>query len=253
MNNNQIQTKIQIQTQKTKKEKLSIVIPVYNEKNTVEKLLDVLINIDLGSLAREIIIVDDCSTDGTRDILKKIENTELKIFYKDKNEGKGSAVITGLKESTGDYVIIQDADLEYDPNEYESLLAPLLEEKCDVVYGSRFTGNGPHRVLYYWHYLGNKALTTFSNMMTNMNLTDMETCYKVFNRKAVDSIKDKLSSKRFGIEPEITALISKNKLIVYEVGISYFGRTYEEGKKIGWRDGFAALYYIIKYNLFSRK
>jgi len=227
---------------------LSVVIPVYNEKDTIAKILDAVEKVDLPELDKEIIIVDDCSTDGTREILEKIAGKH-KVFFKDKNEGKGSAVRQGFLLSSGDFIIVQDADLEYNPNEYANLLRPLTEGKADVVYGSRFVGDKPHRVLYFWHYAGNKFLTVFSNIFTNLNLSDMETCYKAFNRFALDKIKHKLTANRFGIEPEITALVAKNKFRVYEVGISYFGRTYEEGKKIGWKDGVSAIYYVLKFNL----
>ncbi len=233
--------------------KLSIIIPVYNEKNTILEILKRVEAVNLPDIRKEIIIIDDKSNDGTVDILKSVEN-KFKVIFKEKNQGKGSAVIAGFKESTGDLIIIQDADLEYDPNEYREVLDPIIKGSADVVYGSRFISNKPHRVLYFWHSVGNKLLTLFSNMLTNLTLTDMETCYKAFNRKALDSVKDKLTSTKFGIEPEITALISKNKsLRIYEVGISYFGRTYEEGKKINWKDGFTAIWSIIKFNLFYRR
>jgi glycosyltransferase involved in cell wall biosynthesis len=234
------------------KKVLSVIIPVYNEKNTIIELLDLVEKVDLAGIKKEIIIIDDCSTDGTVEILKKLSN-KYKIFFKEKNEGKGSALRQGFLLSTGDFILVQDADLEYDPVEYPVLLEPLIKDKADVVYGSRFMGNRPHRVLYFWHYLGNRFLTLLSNIFTNLNLSDMETCYKVFNRKALDKIKDKLTSKRFGIEPEMSALIARNNLRIYEVGISYFGRTYQEGKKIGWKDGFSAIWSIIKFNLIIRK
>ena len=233
--------------------KLSIIISVYNEKNTILEILKRVETVNLPDVCKEIIIIDDKSNDGTVDILKSIEN-KFKVIFKEKNQGKGSAVITGFKEATGDLIIIQDADLEYDPNEYKEVLDPIIKGSADVVYGSRFISNKPHRVLYFWHSVGNKLLTLFSNMLTNLTLTDMETCYKAFNRKALDSIKDKLTSTKFGIEPEITAFIAKNKnLRIYEVGISYFGRTYEDGKKINWKDGFTAIWSIIKFNLFYRR
>jgi glycosyltransferase involved in cell wall biosynthesis len=198
---------------------------------------------------KEIIIVDDCSTDGTKEILaQKIEPLVDKIVYHEKNKGKGAALRTGISNVTGDIVIIQDADLEYNPKEYTILLEPFLEGKADVVYGSRFMGGKPHRVLYYWHSLGNIFLTTLSNMFTNINLTDMETCYKVFKREIIQSIK--IEESRFGFEPEITAKIAKLRCNIYEVGISYCGRTYKEGKKISWKDGIHAIYCILKYNIF---
>ena len=230
--------------------KLSIIIPVYNEKNTINKLLKLVESVELPDIEKEIIIIDDKSTDGTRDILKMLTD-QYKVILKDENGGKGSAITLGFKEATGDILIIQDADLEYDPKEYIDVLSPILENKADVVYGSRFISSKPHRVLYFWHSVGDRVLTTFSNMLTNLTLTDMETCYKAFNRQAIDYLKDRLSAQKFGIEPQITALVSKGKFRIYEVGISYYGRTYEEGKKINWKDGIAAFWHIIKYNLFK--
>lgn len=229
--------------------KISIIVPCFNEKDTIKKIIK-LVN-DSPVPNKEIIIVDDFSNDGTREILEqKIEKLVDKIIYHKKNKGKGAALRTGVEQVTGDFVIIQDADLEYNPLEYPLLLQPLLEGKADVVYGSRFMGGKPHRVLYYWHSVANKFLTTLSNMFTNLNLTDMETCYKVFKREIIQSIK--IEEDRFGFEPEITAKIAKMKCRIFEVGISYSGRTYLEGKKINWKDGFSALRCIIKYNIFRR-
>lgn len=226
---------------------LSIVIPVYNEEKTISAVLDAVNLVDIGEIKKEIIVVDDCSKDGTQDVLKTYQNKPgFKVFFHEKNKGKGAAVKLGFSKSTGDYVIIQDADLEYNPNEYRELISPLVENKADVVYGSRFVGDKPHRVLFFWHYLGNKFLTTLSNIFTNLNLTDMETCYKVFTKQALAKILPHLKSQRFGIEPEITGIVSELNLRIYEVGISYSGRTYEEGKKINWKDGVSAVWTIIK-------
>lgn len=226
--------------------KLSIVIPCYNELHTIE---DIIRAVKASPIAdKEIIIVDDFSTDGTRDLLKtKVESQVNVIVYHDKNRGKGAALRTGFQKATGDVVVVQDADLEYDPQEYPILMEPILKNKADVVFGSRFMGGQPHRVVYYWHSLGNKFLTLLSNMFTNINLTDMETCYKMFRREVIQSIN--IEEERFGFEPEITAKVARGGYRIYEVGISYFGRTYAEGKKIGWRDGFRAIYAIVKYNL----
>ena len=227
--------------------KLSIVIPCYNEAATIETIIGAVR--DSPYNPKEIIVVDDCSSDGTREILQRLQNKVDKILYHDVNRGKGAALQTGFREATGDFVIIQDADLEYDPAEYQKVIQPMLEGKADAVYGSRFIGSEPHRVLYFWHRVGNGLLTLFSNMCTNLNLTDMETCYKAFRRELIQSIE--IKEKRFGFEPEITAKLAKRRCRIYEVGISYSGRTYEEGKKIGWKDGFRALYCILKYRFWN--
>jgi glycosyltransferase involved in cell wall biosynthesis len=227
-------------------QKLSIVMPVYNEKDTVEKIISRVMSVDVG-LEKELVIVDDFSQDGTRDILAKLNDPRIKVFFHPENLGKGSALQTGFSKAAGDIVLVQDADLEYDPDEYPVLLHPILDGRADVVYGSRFL-SGPHRVLFFWHSVGNKLLTTFSNMLSNLNLTDMETCYKVFKKSVLDRIK--LKSKRFGFEPEVTIKISKMKVRIYEVPISYSGRDYSEGKKIGWKDGFAAIFHLIRYKFF---
>ena len=226
--------------------KLSIVIPVYNEAATISKIVDLVRSVDVG-MEKEILLVDDCSRDGTRDVLETMgmECAELKVLFHEVNQGKGAALRTGFTAATGDVVLIQDADLEYDPKEYPRLLQPIVDGHADVVYGSRFLGGGAHRVVFYWHYLGNMLLTTLSNMTTNLNLTDMEVCYKVFKREVIQSIP--LKENRFGFEVEITAKIAKRKLKIYEVPISYYGRDYSEGKKIGWKDGFSALRCIVKY------
>ncbi|MBU4347932.1 glycosyltransferase family 2 protein [Patescibacteria group bacterium] len=230
--------------------KLSIIIPAYNEKNTIRNILDQVKKVDIGKLEKEIIVIDDGSKDGTRDILKTIP--DIKYIFHKKNQGKGGAIKTGFCAATGDIVLIQDADLEYDPNEYSRLLSPIVSGRADVVFGSRFVGGDPHRVLYVVHYIANRFLTFLSNIFTSLNLTDMETCYKVFRKEVIDSFKDKLKSKRFGIEPELTARIAKGKWRIYEVGISYYGRTYKEGKKINWKDGIAAIWHIIYFNIFIK-
>jgi len=229
--------------------KLSIVIPAYNEKNTIEEILKRIKAVDLNGLEKEIIVVDDGSKDGTRDILKKIQG--IKYIFHDKNLGKGGAIKTGFKSATGDILIIQDADLEYDPQDYNKLLKPILIGRADVVYGSRFLTSEPKRVMLVWHFLGNMFLTLLSDLLTGLTLTDMETCYKVFRKEVTDSFKDKLKSQRFGIEPELTARVGKGSWRVYEVGISYYGRSYEEGKKINWVDGFAAIWHVLRFNLFN--
>ncbi|MEY3660457.1 MAG: glycosyltransferase family 2 protein [Pseudohongiellaceae bacterium] len=226
--------------------KLSIVIPCYNEQHTIAALVAAVVAAPYPD--KEIIIVDDCSRDGTHAELAKLQDRVARVIYHEVNQGKGAALRTGFRHATGDVVIIQDADLEYDPSEYGQLVQPIAEGKADVVYGSRFLGGGPHRVVFFWHRVGNGVLTLLSNMFTNLNLTDMETCYKVFRREVIQSIP--LEENRFGFEPEITAKLAKRNLRIFEVGISYHGRSYAEGKKIGWKDGFRALYCILKYNLF---
>ncbi|MFT6245866.1 MAG: glycosyltransferase involved in cell wall biosynthesis [Salibacteraceae bacterium] len=236
---------------------LSIIIPAFNEEKTIHFILDKVKAVELnGGLAKQVIIVNDCSSDDTKGAVEKYisANSELNItYYEHKvNKGKGAALHTGIKKAEGDLLIIQDADLEYDPEEYNDLLKPMLGGHADVVYGSRFLGGNPHRILFYWHSIGNKLLTRWSNRFTNLNLTDMETCYKLFKTEIIQEMR--LNENRFGFEPEITAKISRIKNIrIYEVGISYYGRTYEEGKKIGWKDGFRALWCITKYGLFKAK
>ena len=229
--------------------KLSIIIPCYNEINTIEELIE---RVQASSVeSKEIIIIDDFSTDGTREFLNTLEDDSIKLIFNTQNLGKGAAISKGIQFATGDISIIQDADLEYDPNEYEQIIMPIVLNKADVVFGSRFQGAQPHRVVYFWHRVGNGLLTLLSNILTDLNLTDMETCYKAFRTEILKSIE--IKEKRFGFEPEITAKVAKMKIRIYEVGISYYGRTYEEGKKIGWKDGFRAIWCIIKYNLFSKK
>lgn len=225
--------------------KLSIVMPCYNEAATIEAIVEAVMNAPYDD--KELIVVDDCSTDGTAEKLRKLEPAVGKVIYHERNMGKGAALRTGIAAAAGDIIIIQDADLEYDPSEIAIVIKPILDGKADVVFGSRFLGGGAHRVVYFWHMLGNKFLTTLSNMLTNITLTDMETCYKAFRSEAIKSIV--IEENRFGFEPEITAKVAKMKLRIYEVGISYYGRTYEEGKKIGWKDGFSAIRCILKYNL----
>lgn len=236
--------------------KLSIVIPAYNEGPTIHHILNKVKAVKLiGDVEKEVLIVNDCSKDNTEEAILayKAANPDLPItYYKHEvNQGKGAALHTGIRIATGDYVIIQDADLEYDPEEYNLLLKPMLDGVADVVYGSRFMGGNPHRILFFWHSIGNKWLTTLSNMFTNLNLTDMETCYKLFRRETIQGLK--LEEKRFGFEPEVTAKIARIPNVrIYEIGISYYGRTYEEGKKIGWKDGFRAIFCILKYNIFKK-
>lgn len=246
--------------------KLSVVMPAYNERRFIEEILKRVQNVDIE---KEIIIVDDFSTDGTREFLKELVEAKegsnpsilelpglkqglrtdnIKVFFQHKNYGKGAALRKGFEEATGNVVVIQDADLEYDPENYHQLQKPIEEEKADVVYGSRFLG-GPHRVLFFWHYVGNKFLTVLSNMFTNLNLSDIETCYKMFKKEVLDGIK--IKQDRFGFEPEVTAKVAKKRYKIYEVPISYCGRTYEEGKKINWKDGIKAIWYILRYNLFD--
>jgi glycosyltransferase involved in cell wall biosynthesis len=224
--------------------KLSVVIPVYNEHGYIQEIVE---RVKAVGLATEIIIVDDCSNDGTRDVLAKVDDPLIKVLFHDQNRGKGAALRTAFSKVSGDIIIIQDADMEYDPGEYPRLIKPIMDGKADVVYGSRFAGGDLHRVVFFWHMVGNKLLTFLSNMLTNLNLTDMETCYKAFSRSVLQRLT--VEENRFGFEPEFTAKVAKMDLRIYEVGISYSGRSYKEGKKINWRDGFSALRCILKYNL----
>jgi len=229
--------------------KLSIIIPCYNEKDTIIDLLEAVRRSPIPD--KEIVLVDDGSSDGTRDLLQTLSSDDLRIIFHETNKGKGAALRTGFSEASGDICIVQDADLEYDPQEYPLVIGPIVEGKADVVFGSRFQGGRPHRVVYFWHRMGNAFLTTMSNMFTDLNLSDMETCYKAFRREIIQSID--IRENRFGFEPEITAKIARNKnWRIYEVGISYYGRTYDQGKKIGWKDGFRAIYCILKYNLLKK-
>jgi len=229
--------------------KLSVIIPCYNEVGTIEEIVRAVKSVPVSPM--EIILVDDFSTDGTRELIKnKLQFQVDRVIYHDRNRGKGAALRSGFEVASGDIVVVQDADLEYDPSQYPMLMAPILENKADVVFGSRFMGGAPHRVVYFWHMVGNRFLTLLSNMFTNLNLTDMETCYKMFRREVIQSIR--LVEDRFGFEPEITAKIARLGCRIYEVGISYYGRTYAEGKKINWKDGFRAIYAILKYNLWVK-
>lgn len=228
--------------------KLSIVIPCYNENNTINDLIDEVKKSTVSD--KEIIVVDDGSTDGTRELLLSLRDPEVRVIFHDSNKGKGAALRTGFQHATGDICIVQDADLEYDPREFSLVIQPIIDGKADVVFGSRFQGGRPHRVVYFWHRIGNGVLTLLSNFFTDLNLSDMETCYKAFRSEVIKSIN--IRENRFGFEPEVTAKIARKNLRIYEVGISYYGRTYSEGKKIGWKDGVRAIYCILKYNIWSK-
>lgn len=235
---------------------LSVVVPAFNEEKTIQSILDQIIQVDLEGMMIEIVIINDCSTDATRELVSDYisahRGSSISLIDQERNMGKGAAIRRGIEEASGDFLIIQDADLEYDPKEYIDLLNPLLNDKADVVYGSRFMGSKPHRILFFWHSLGNKLLTFLSNMFNNLNLTDMETCYKMFRSEIIKKIH--LQENRFGFEPEVTAKIARIPGIrIYEVGISYYGRTYSEGKKINWKDGFRAIYCIFKYGVFNKR
>ena len=233
----------------SKPKSVSIVIPVFNEERTIEEIVKRVEKADVSGLKKQIVLVDDASRDRSPDILQKFAKKHTVLIHPI-NQGKTAALRTGFKSAVGDVVIVQDADLEYDPDEYVRLLEPILEGKADIVYGSRFAGHGPHRVVFFWHSVGNKLLTTLSNMITNLNLSDMETCYKVFRREVLDGVE--IESSRFGFEPEFTVKMARRGKVFYEIGISYYGRSYAEGKKINWRDGFAAIWYLLRFGIFSR-